>query len=84
MAAPMVSGTLVLLMERYPDTTTDFLTQTLHEQTTPLNLTDPLLEGLMGSGSLNIDSAIDCDLTGDTSGGQAGFVQALGVANRPL
>lgn len=61
MATPMVSGTIVLMLERYPDETPGSVTQSLYGDSTPLSLSDPLLEGLMGSGSLNIDSSIDCE-----------------------
>lgn len=61
MATPMVSGTIVLMLERYPESTPSSVIQSLHESSSPLSLNDPLLEGLMGSGSLDINTAIDCE-----------------------
>lgn len=67
MAVPMVSGSIVLMLERYPKSTPDFVYQTLHENSSALSLNDPLLEGLMGSGNLNIASSIDCEPTASVS-----------------
>ena len=64
MAAPMVSGSVVLMLERFPEATPDDVSQMLFENSTALSLSDPLLEGLMGSGNLNIDAAIDCEAAG--------------------
>ena len=61
MATPIVSGTITLIIDRYPDATSNDAIQILLESASPLNLSDPLLEGLMGSGKLNIDASVDCE-----------------------
>lgn len=61
MATPLVTGTIALLLDRFPGAVPDEIEVQLHGSVSPLNLTDPLLEGLMGSGQLDVDAAIACD-----------------------
>ncbi len=60
MAAPLVSGTVALLLDRQPDRTPASITTILQDTSAPLDLADPALEGKLGSGQLDIDAAIAC------------------------
>ncbi len=60
MSAPLVSGTVALLLERQPGIAPERVLAVLETASGPLNLSDPSTTGLMGAGELDIDTSVAC------------------------
>lgn len=60
MSAPLVSGTVALMLAVQPDLAPDQVIGRIQETAAPLHLSNPSMDGLMGAGILDIDASIDC------------------------
>lgn len=60
MSAPIVAGGIALILERQSDATPESVYALLESTSSPLNLTDPALEGLLGVGEIDLDASISC------------------------
>ncbi|HEV2529851.1 MAG TPA: S8 family serine peptidase [Thermomicrobiales bacterium] len=61
MAAPIVTGTVALLLEADPDLTPTDAATLLAGASAPLNLSEPVAEGLLGAGIIAINATVGCD-----------------------
>ncbi|MBA2468854.1 MAG: S8 family serine peptidase [Chloroflexia bacterium] len=60
MSAPIVAGSIALILERQPDVTVESIFAVLQSTSGPFELSDPALEGMLGAGEIDIDAMISC------------------------
>jgi len=62
MSVPLVTGAAALILERQPDLQSDQVAELLKTSSGPLSLSNPIVDGKLGAGELNIDSLLSCSL----------------------
>jgi subtilisin family serine protease len=60
MSTPVVAGGIALILERQPGASAESVYALLETTSSPLNLTDPALQGLLGVGEIDLDVALSC------------------------
>ncbi len=60
MSTPIVAGSIALILERQPDAAAESVFAVLQSTSGPFDLSDPALEGLLGTGEIDIDAMISC------------------------
>jgi subtilisin family serine protease len=60
MSAPLVSGTAALMLERSPDMTPQSIHDRVVNAAAPLSLSNPVYDGKMGGGELDVNAALVC------------------------
>ncbi len=60
MSTPIVAGGIALILERQPDAAAESVYALLESTSGPLNLSDPALEGMLGTGEIDLDASISC------------------------
>lgn len=61
MAAPIVSGSVALMLERSPETSPQVVRDRVFQSASPLSLSDPGMDGMLGGGEIDIHATLVCD-----------------------